>query len=41
MDKGKYEEIDKEEIKKNIDELRDILNEICVTHEYTKETKKG
>ncbi len=33
-------EIDKDEIKKNINSLRDTLNEICVTKDYAKEAKK-
>lgn len=40
MNRGINEEIDKEEIKKNINELRDILNEICLTQEDTKEVEK-
>ena len=40
MNRGINEEIDKEEIKKNINELRDTLNKICVTQEDTKEVEK-
>jgi hypothetical protein len=40
VNRGINEEIDKEEIKKNINELRDTLNEICVTQEDTKEVEK-
>ena len=40
MNRGINEEIDKEEIKKNINELRDTLNEICVTQEDAKEVEK-
>jgi hypothetical protein len=32
--------IDKEELKKYIDELRDVLNEICVTAKGTEGLKK-
>ena len=32
--------IEKEEIERNIDELRDALNESCATIEETKELKK-
>ena len=32
--------IDKEELKKYIDELRDVLNEICVTAKDTEALKK-
>lgn len=40
MNKGINEEIDKAEIKKNINELRDTLNEICLTQEATNEEGK-
>jgi len=33
MDKEIIEYIDKETLKNNIDELRDVLNKICVTAE--------
>ena len=34
------ENIDKDELKKQIDELREVLNEICVTAEDTEGLKK-
>lgn len=33
MDKEIIEYIDKEKLKNNIDELRDVLNKICITAE--------
>ena len=34
------ENLDKDELKKYIDELRDVLNEICATNENSKELEK-
>ena len=40
MDREINEYIDKEELKKHIGELRDVLNEICATTEGTEGLKK-
>ena len=40
MNKEINEDLDKEELKKHIGELRDILNEICATDEGTEGLKK-
>lgn len=40
MNREINEDIDKEELKKHIGELRDVLNEICVTAEGTEGLKK-
>lgn len=36
MNKGVTGNLDKDELKKYIDELRDVLNEICATNENSK-----
>ena len=40
MKRQTNEDMDKEEIAKNIDELRDVLNEICATAQGTEELEK-
>jgi NTP pyrophosphatase (non-canonical NTP hydrolase) len=40
MNREIIENIDKEELKKNIEELRDVLNEICLTAETSEELKE-
>lgn len=40
MKRQANEDMDKEEIAKNIDELRDVLNEICAKAQGAEELKK-
>lgn len=40
MNKEINEHIDKEELEKAIEELRDVLNEICLTAETAEELKE-
>ena len=40
MNREIIEHIDKEELKKNIEELRDVLNKICLTAETAEELKE-
>lgn len=40
MKRQTNEDMDKEEIAKNIDELRDVLNEICVKAQGTEQLEK-
>lgn len=40
MNREIIEHIDKEELKKKIEELRDVLNEICITAETAEELKE-
>lgn len=40
MDREIFEYIEKVELRRNINELRDVLNEICVTAEDTEDLEK-
>lgn len=40
MDREIFEYIEKEELRRNINELRDTLNEICVTVEDAEDLEK-
>jgi len=40
MNREINEHIDKEELEKDIEELRDVLNELCITAETAEELKE-